>query len=358
MQLTVLFILICLGSIYAAGTNGAEFLTINTDARMSAMGNASAAVLDDVDSLFWNPAFAGLTDHREVSLSSMKLNGFEDGVGGSKLISFGGIYSLPDRPGGVGPFKSYGNFGVTFLYADYGKVPVTTITPDAVDSFTPYNVAAGLSYGNRIKQHAFGINLKYIHQSIYTYSSSGMSADLGYAYEFNKHKKLKGLTMGASILHLGFQSPFIEVSDPLPLSFKMGAAYKFFLQDVAKIFTKKKIFKSIDEDALLSIDFTLQQGYGPTINLGQEFRFFDLVYLRTGVEILETNRAFTAGFGVMYNSKSGRYQVDFAWVPQRLLGDNFRVTFNYMWARTLRSGAINTNLPKKTLTPIDSLDLE
>lgn len=340
ISISAFFFLFSICRIYgAAGTTGADFLNIVPDARTSAMGGTSAAVIDDSDSMTLNPASLAYSDRREFSLSTMKLNSFSDGFAdGAKLVNTNAAYDSLFGAENAGPFRSPGNFGFSLTYADYGSVPVTTTTPDAEGSFTPSNIAAGIYWGNRFSKSPwarhvpFGIGVKYIHQNIGSYTSNGVAADIGAAYVAPAGSTLNGFTFGAALNNLGYVSPFIDEADPLPLTGRGGIAYRFFMNNVIHAFGgPKRTFNTVTEDAMLSLDVEKSIGAGPVVGIGSEFTFFDMLAVRTGYRILEEVRGVTLGMGFQYRTAGGRYKLDFAWVPQQFIGDSFRLTFNYVW---------------------------
>ncbi len=326
----------------AIGTTTAEFLTFTSDARISAMGNSSVAVFDNSDSFTSNPASLGMLGRKEFNLSTMKLNGFDDGLTeGAKVVN--GKYMLQRQytPRGFGPFGGYGNWGFHLNYTDYGAIPITTNTPDAIGSFTAWNLAAGVYWGNRVERNKifrnmpFGIGVKYIHQSLGDASSMGFATDLGVAYLMPKSSKLRGLHFGLSILNVGFASAFVNESDPLPMTFKAGFAYRFFMSSIVRAFGgPRKVFKTLQEDAIISFDATQSIGNNIVLGTGLELTFLEMIAVRAGSELLEDERNLTVGMGFKFNKAGSSHRFDFAWVPQTLLGDNFRLTYRYVWGST------------------------
>ncbi|MCB1200957.1 MAG: PorV/PorQ family protein [Leptospiraceae bacterium] len=332
-----------------AGTTTADFLTIIPDARVSSMGSSSTAVIDEASSLNWNPASLGIVSRNDVSLSTMKLNSFDDGfLEGAKLINVNASMIGADfiGSGKKGPFADAGNFGASLVYADYGSVPITEDTPDAIGSFTPRNFAFGAYYGNRFDTNEWtrnlpiGIGIKYINQSLGQYSSNGFAFDLGSALIMPQSSPMRGFTFGLSILNLGAAGAFIDESDPLPLTFRTGTAYRFFMNDVVKLMGGPgNFFRTIGEDGLLTLDVTKVLSNDFVIGTGLELRFFEMLMIRTGYEFNQDTRGFTVGTGFRYNTGAEAYSINFAWVPQRLIGDNFRLSLSYTWGLHAGSGS-------------------
>lgn len=337
-----------------AGTTTADFLTIIPDARVTAMGSSSTGIIDEASSLNWNPASLGIVTRNDVSLSTMKLNSFDDGfLGGAKLVNINASLIGADLlgPQKTDPFTDVGNFGASLVYADYGSIPITKDTPDAVGSFTPRNLAFGAYYGNRFNYNEWtrnlpiGIGVKYINQSLGQYTSHGFAFDLGASLIMPQKSSLKNFIFGASILNMGAAGAFINESDPLPLTFRLGTAYKFYMNDIIEYFGgPPNYLKTITEDGLITLDATKVLSNDFVIGTGLELRFFDIVLVRTGYEFNQDVRGFTMGTGFRYNQGSDSYTFNFAWVPQQLLGDNFRITLSYTWGVRAASATKGENV--------------
>lgn len=345
-----------------AGTTTAEFLTINPDARASAMGLASAALIDDADSLLWNPAVLGYSNSREVSVSSMKMNSFEDGFfSGAKLTTISTLYALPQNTTAIPVFPSVGTLGFALVYADYGEIPITTTSPDSTGSFIPRNLSVNIYWGNRfykynfVKNIPFGIGFKYIYQSIDQYSSHGFATDIGAAYVMPNESKLGGFRYTVSVLNLGYAGPFIEESDPLPLTVKNGIGYDFKMNSIIHALGGPKAFFPVaGPDSTITLDATKIVGHNFMLSSGLELSFYRRFVLRTGYMLFQDTKGFTGGLGINYDTRYGSYKLDFAWIPQNYLGDNFRLTINYKWGERLKSNRIQS----RVLSDVDDSQLE
>ncbi len=336
----------------SAGTTTAEFLIINPDARASAMGLSSAALIDDADSLLWSPAVLGYSSSREVSVSTMKLNGFDDGMfSGAKITTINGLYALPQNTNAIPVFPSIGTLGMALVYADYGEVPITTTSPESTGSFVPRNLSLNMYWGNRfykneyLKNMPFGIGVKYIYQSINQYSSHGFATDLGAAYVFPSHTALAGFRYSMSVLNLGYAGPFISENDPLPLTFKNGIGYDFKMNSIIHTLGGPKTFFPVaGPDSTITLDGTMIKGHNFMLSSGLELTFYRRFALRMGYMLFQDTQGFTGGMGINYDTRYGFYKIDFAWVPQNYLGDNFRLTLNYKWGERMRSNRINSRV--------------
>ncbi len=215
------------------GTAGAQFLKIGLGARYIGLGEASAAVVNDGYSMYWNPAGMSHVDRTEFSftnvdwISDVSLNY----VSLTKPMDFGGA------------------LGFAMTVMNVGKMEETTIyEPEGTgDYFDATSYTIGVGYGRYFTDRfALGMTIKYVSERISEARSGGVAIDFGTQFETG----LNGLRMGMNIANLGpglkfsgndlvfrYQNdPDNESVDPenaelvtdsydLPLTFRFGMAY-------------------------------------------------------------------------------------------------------------------------------------
>jgi hypothetical protein len=261
------------------GTAGAQFLKIGIGPRMMGMGGACVATGPaDASIAFWNPA--GLTRIPGGDVF------FEDNewVAETRLMSFAGAYN----------FGNIGVFGLTATYLDYGDM--TRTTQDRQDgslgTFTASDLAVGVAYARKFTDRfSVGLRGQYIMQSIDTYDAMGWSIDIGTLYDTG----FKSLRIGMAIQHFGgdmrFDGTYGELQRDgsgyiitdfsefsLPMTFRLGLAYD--------------ILEGEDHFITLGLDAIHPNDAEERVNLGLEYRMFNLVALRVGYEL---NYDFFAG---------------------------------------------------------------
>ena len=172
------------------GVRAAEFLTIPIGARGIAMGSAYSAVADDITSIWWNPAGLGFLQQNEVMMTLVDYT-----------LDITYSYGAFASPMGDGQLVVGGFFG----YLDIPDMEVTTInSPDGTgEFFNAYDFQMGGSMAyNLSDRFVAGLNMKYIHQDVYSNTGgSAMAWDAGAIY----HTELadKEIKFAVSIQNLG-----------------------------------------------------------------------------------------------------------------------------------------------------------
>lgn len=287
-----------------AGTSGAPFLRIAQGARAIGMGEAFAAVADDVSASYWNPA--GLSQLRYWQATAMYNRSFED-------INSGFV-------AGAVPVSGIGTVGGHVVYLNPGSTPVTDVNGDELGKNTSASdVAVAGSWARRVGPARVGANLKLVIRSLgdgtTTYTASAVAADLGGMYRLPEIP----LTLALVVQHLGTDLTFIEAKETMPINLKVGAAYE--------------VYKKGDHDGKLAVDLNVPRDNKAQVNLGGEYWYRHLVAGRVGwkgiggVEhrALGGATGLTVGGGVRYTD----LQLDYAFVTQGALGGTHKVSFTY-----------------------------
>jgi hypothetical protein len=276
-----------------AGTTSGEFLRLGAGARATGMGEAFAAVADDVYSLYWNPA--GLTqveDHQALLAHTMWYMDVNH-----EYAAY--CQSLPGNWGKIG-------LSVTYLMTTFEKREGDTDSADSNGNIG--DMAAGLSYARTLPGAIEGgITLKYISSTLDDYTAVSPAVDLG----FQKTLPYLGqrITLGLAVLNLGGSLKFIDDAVAIGNTADLGVA----IQDAGI------------KNLLLAADYrTLLNGSSDSVNAGAEYVINagkDIsVAPRVGFE--SQNSQLTAGFGIGWKG----YQLDYAFVPHADLGTANRIS--------------------------------
>ena len=153
--------------------------------------------------------------------------------------------------------------------------------------FGVYEGAVGLSYARQMERTRLGLQLKFIHQSIFTQNASGLAADLGLVYDVATR-----LRLGATMRNLGRMNRLDQRETDLPLEARFGAAY------VGRA------------DLLVAVEAQKVRGDDLTLHLGGEYRVGERLRLRTGYQTTE-NRSLSAGVGLA----AKQWIINYAYVP-------------------------------------------
>lgn len=296
------------------GTTVAPVLKISPGARALAMGGAYTGVSNDIYSTFFNPA--GITNSK-----------------GQSQVAFNHSEWLADvnydfAAGSVN-IDGLGTLFATFSSLSVPKAEVTTIEFPEGDGRTwdAGSLVIGVGYARSLTDRfSIGFHLKYIQESIWNTSASGVALDVGtyYVTPFND------LVIGASISNFGTKMQLdgrdIQVNiDPngtpesgpnnipgkyamekndLPLNFKVGLAMD--------------VYKSRFFVLTAAVDAIHPNDNKEYLNSGLEFSYDKMIFLRGGYKALflpNSEQGLTLGFGVNYR-----------------LNPDFEFTFNYAYA--------------------------
>jgi len=192
--LTNAFLLMAQPSPSRVGTTAANFLELGYDPKGIAMGEACVSTVDDLSSVYWNPAGLAFMKKSEIFFAYQPWL-----VGTQTYIASAGF---------VAP--SIGTFAVSVLGINYGEMKVTTLElqEGTGEKFAPEDIAVNISYGRSLTNwFGVGANIKYIHSSIYHCSANAVAADLGVIIKTSflspTGDNREGMKIGMSLLNYG-----------------------------------------------------------------------------------------------------------------------------------------------------------
>lgn len=282
------------------GTTAAQVLKIAPGARSLGMGNAYVGVSDDIYSAYFNPA----------GISRSK---------GSSQVAFNHSNWLADVSydfaAGFINIDGLGTLFATFTSLSVPEDDVTTIEYPDGDGRTwdANSLVMGVGYArNLTDRFSIGFHFKYIQESIWNSSASGVALDVGtyYITPFND------LVIGASVSNFGTKMQLdgrdLQINiDPneeaesgpnnipgkystekndLPLNFRVGLA----MDVVDTRFFKLKA----------AVDAVHPNDNKEYINSGLEFSYNQMIFLRGGYKALflpNSEQGFTIGVGINYD---------------------------------------------------------
>lgn len=312
------------------GTSAAAFLEIGIGARAMAMGGAYVSITNDATALFWNPA--GIVQIAAFDLELMHSNW----LASTNFDYVGLVASVESINSAV---------GVSITSLDYGEQPVRTVErPEGTgEIYAARDVCLSLSLATMLTQNfSVGLSLKYVSQKIWEEYGSAMAADIGILYQ----TPVDGLRFGASISNFGTElqfngrqmvtivdpDPTVENFDRVPVEYKTSAYPLPLMLRVGFSYTKPLgKFGQI----IIAADMNHPSNSTENINLGFEYLFADMFYLRVGyANLFEKNsvNGLTAGAGLDYRF-SGKFgfRIDYAWSDWGMLNsaDRFSVGFSF-----------------------------
>ncbi len=311
---------------------GFMFLSVNTDARATGMGEAFTTVEGSATSLFYNPAgIAGMSSFLDVSINQMTW------IADIRYLS--GAVAIAPAEG------QYGVIGLTFTTVNYGEFKFTRVAPneqgfeDITDFPNPSAYVVGLGYGKTLTDRfAVGGSVKYAYQSlgksivpVYTqvipdsgaptidttnvvrdYNLSVLAFDFGTTFKTG----LKSLVFGMSVSNFSREIRYERESFQLPLTFKIGISMD--MMDLIPGATE-------NHSLWVSVDAVHPRSFAEYLNIGGEYTFLKTLILRAGYITGHTDYDLTAGVGLR---KFG-FGLDYSYVPQKIFKDIHRVSLRF-----------------------------
>lgn len=278
----------------APGSKGAVFLKLGQGARANAMGESFAAVADDINALYWNPA--GITQIRERQFTFM----YSDWLEEIKYNYLAYVHPTPIMDGIMGG-------AITFL--DSGSIDKYDQDQNKQGTFDGKDMAIAASYAREItKNCSLGATLKYIQREIDGKKSTGFGLDVGCLYK----PQIENLTLGAVIQNVGPKlQAFEKEKDSLPLNFKVGGAYRL-----------------LNKALTLSLDINFPSDNDTNFNFGVEYWFREIIAFRTGYKSLTKDELKSSDltFGVGFKIPGTGIGLDYAYCDYDDLGDTHRVS--------------------------------
>ncbi|MFH1563458.1 MAG: PorV/PorQ family protein [Nitrospirota bacterium] len=279
------------------GTAGAPFLKIGVGAKAVAMGEAFSALADDITAVYWNPA--GLVQITKPEISMMYNDWFE-GVGHG-FLGFGV------------PTSRKKAIGFSVIHLGVGNIPGykdgdVKSQPESTGNFSVRDTAFAFTYASAITEAiSIGMTIKGIVQKIENEEASSFAIDLGQLYQ----TPIDGLTLSTVLQNVGPRIKFSSEGDKLPLTLKLGSAYRLGVQPLT-----------------ITCDLTKPTDNDWKMNLGMELWFKQLLALRGGFNsqvFKDLGTGITGGFGFTIK----HYQIDYAFVPYDELGNTHRLSITF-----------------------------
>jgi Type IX secretion system protein PorV len=305
--LGVLATLVVAQPAWAVSQAGGIGLTFPVGARYNALGEAGTALATDLTAMWWNPggfAFAadGGKDHGVHFMYSPLAAGLADDV----FINWLGYGQQ---------VEGWGMLGFSFTFLNQGEQVATDETGLEVGRFNSKQYSLDLSYGAKLSNRlGVGLGVKYFRDELApdeftkdesSGAGSSWALDLGIMYFVTDR-----ISLGSSVTNVGPDVTFVDAdqSDPMPKTWRLGAAYDAYYSSVASL--------TLVSDYLISL---VTDDKTKVLGLGAELGYVDTLFLRFGYK-KDTEgdiQDITGGAGVSLGRWMGRDLVfDYASVPQ------------------------------------------
>ncbi|MCH7731526.1 MAG: PorV/PorQ family protein [Candidatus Marinimicrobia bacterium] len=310
------------------GTSAATFLEIGVGARAMAMGGAYTSVTKDATALYWNSAGIARVDGIQLELMHIEW------IAETSYDFIGIVVPVPAIRSSI---------GFSIIYLDYGSDLVRTVDrPEGTgEEFIAQDMAVSFSFARALTDRfSFGITAKSVTQQIWNEKGSAAALDFGVLYL----NLVQGLNLGVNLSNFGNDirlygrdlrrtiDPDERVANfdrvpvnyntgsyPLPLMFSVGISYEKALRSFGKV--------------LLAMNLNHPSNATESINLGAEYGFRNLFYIRGGYENmfeLDRTNGLTLGGGINIPKLGGiGVRIDYAWSDWGILNSvqRFSVSF-------------------------------
>ncbi|MBZ0263828.1 PorV/PorQ family protein [bacterium] len=295
------------------GTVGSQFLKIPVGARGAAMGHAFSSVSDDATAMFWNPAGLTKTDKTNVTLEQ---------VNWIAEISYSA----------VGMSHRLNNSMVVGLFAtslNSGNIEVTTIDqPDGTgETYAVTDMMVGASASTALtNKFSIGANIKYVHEDFDGDAADAWAIDVGTLYDTG----WKTVRLSMNIFNFGPEvqlggqyndwdngNQVAGMSDFLPyhfpMTFKMGMAADPWITNEHRLTLVAELEHPND-----NIE---------RYNVGGEYGFMEMFFLRGGYTFRHDTLGMSAGLGANWNG----FGIDYAYSDFGVLDfvQRFNISFNF-----------------------------
>ena len=314
-------------TITKVATTSAQFLKLGVGARAIGMGGSFVAEASDLSAIYWNPA----------GLARLP------GAG----VQFNHTQYLADINYSVAAFGvnlgAVGSIGASLIYLDSGDMAVrTTAQPTGTgERFKAQDLALQLTYSrNLTDRFSLGSTVKYIREQIWHSSASAMAFDVGVLFT----TPYRDLRLGASMANFGpkmqmsgrdilfstdpgqnqsgnvevVNAEFLTDAHPLPLLFRVGLAWD--------------AVRTADHRVVVLTDAAHPNDNSEYLNVGGEYSFRDLVFLRGGFRnVFETDgeQGLTLGAGLNLRvDRTVRVRFDYAFADFGILEQTHWYSFN------------------------------
>ncbi|RPI05653.1 MAG: PorV/PorQ family protein [Ignavibacteriae bacterium] len=293
---------------------GFNFLSISSDARAGAMGDAVTTIPDYyTGALSHNPASMG--DMKSLLNANVSVNNW---IADIKYLSCDAV---------IAPFSgNYGVIGLSFQSVNYGDVQGTMVANNSkgyieTDIMKPTAMALGIGYSKMIsEQFGVGAQVRFAYQALgtsvvpdYTTNTVGTKKNVAKttAFDFGTIFKtgIKSIAFGMSVRNFSQDIKFEEEEFQLPLLFSVGLSANVF--DFFDM-------KGPEQSLILSCDLTHPRSHPEQLKIGAEYQFMKLIALRGGYISGDDEDGVTFGVGVTSSGlglSTANFAIDYSYTP-------------------------------------------
>jgi hypothetical protein len=267
-----------------AGSAGLQFLKIGVGAMETGMGEAVTSLVNDANSVFWNPAGLAYVEHGEAVITHNLW------LAGSKQNA--AVVAYP-----VGSFV-VALSAMNLAIEDFEET--TALLPDGTGRMVSAgDLLIGISAARRFTDRlSIGLQVKYIQEKLDDYSISNVLFDIGTIY----YTGFRNLKLGFSLQHFGPDMKLVDQEFRTPLLFRVSAA--------DQIISYKEI------SLLAAVDLIHPTDNVEWVNVGMEMSILEYLKLRAGYRFDNDLSKMSFGVGLRPPSFADiNLKVDYSYVP-------------------------------------------
>jgi hypothetical protein len=270
------------------GSGGLQFLKIGVGARESAMGEAVAGDVRDVNAVFWNPAGLAHTNHYQAlfSQNNWLVNSKQSAV----ALAI--------------PFKTFtvAISALSFAIEDFEETTVTQ--PDGTGRMVSAgDVMFGIAAARMFTDHlSIGGQIKYVNEKLDDYSLNNVLFDVGALY----YTGFRHLRLAFALQHFGPDMELVDQEYRTPLLFRINAT--------------DELFETKEMALTAAVELVHATDHVEVVNLGSELKLHDLLFLRGGYRFNTDEGKLACGFGLLTPAMAGlTLKVDYAFVKSEIV---------------------------------------
>jgi hypothetical protein len=294
------------------GTTVGQFLKIEPSARVSAIGNAGAALQGEAVAAFFNPASLGRLENSDFQFTH-----------NNWIADINYNYAI-----GAIKTGSLGTFSVQVTSLNSGEIDVRTVEQPlgTGERYTVTNFALGVGYGIMLTDRvSVGMQANYIQESIWHSDLTAFGFNFGVQYEVAKG----GLLLGASVSNFGpragyngrdlyinydFDSKKNGDNDHLPAELRTDS---YSLPTIFRVGLAYPVKIGESNSVLIAVEATHPNDNYESVNIGAEWTLFNVFSIRGGYRDLFLNDSeggFMLGAGAKVEVNSAyNIRFDYAW---------------------------------------------
>ena len=288
-----------------------EFLTINENAKIKALGGNNVSLTKNQNYYLSNPSFLFYSKNQNISINHM--NYIAD-INSSCIL-----YS--------DSLKNIGKFGIGIKYFSHGKFDGYDVFGNSMGSFNPKEFAITFTKSIKFSNFIFGTTLKYVNSKIFDKSDNAFLIDIGVIF-YPTIKK--NMTIGMTISNFGFL--LSKNNTYIPFFVQIGTTFKPEYMPIRFSFT---INKSSEKNDLLNIYSTSFNKLLSLMNIGTEILIskninFQLGYnYKLNKELSLTNNRNNGGISYGIEILLKRFNINYARVVMNTINTSNVISLNF-----------------------------